>query len=627
MLISSADFDITKVKLIIWDLDNTFWQGTISEGDIHISAKNVELVKELSKRGIVNSICSKNDFKPCEDALRNMDVWEYFVFPSIDWTPKSNRIHSIIADMNLRPANVLFLDDEPANLQRALMSDSSLMCATADDICDAIWNQLSKLQLDESCKRLKQYRELQNKQEAKKNFASDDAFLRVAGIQVSIHEDCWLERDRIHELINRTNQLNYTKRRRNKEEVERLLRDDSFRCGYVCCKDKFCDYGIVGFFAVNRKEHKLEHFLFSCRTIGMGVEQFAYAFLEYPAIEISGAVVTRLQPAGCPDWIELVDCARVKSEDQTNGTHKILIKGPCDVSQIFPFFAKTDLFREEFAYVSQQKEGMYIESFNHTSQIILADRISNEKKDKLVTIVPFIDEEYFRTDIFSNMYDFVIFSALTDYGLGLYRSKTDPELIVAFGQYTSDYTQKENWQRIVDAYVQDRPSRTQVEREFARFAEEFEAIGRISDEAFLCNLEYIRKRMAKHTKLIFLNGAERPYEGVCKASHMDRHVLHSHMNMLLKRFVDAHKENCTIIDVNNYLSSEDPYLDTINHYKKTVYYHLAGAIQQYIEQCDTTLSIKRKSPAVLKIEEQYVRLRRKVFSILRRVRQLFKSMR
>lgn len=55
---------ISKIKLIIWDLDETFWKGTLS--DININApsiipidSNISLVKKLSKRGIVNSVCSK----------------------------------------------------------------------------------------------------------------------------------------------------------------------------------------------------------------------------------------------------------------------------------------------------------------------------------------------------------------------------------------------------------------------------------------------------------------------------------------------------------------------------------------------------------------------------------------
>ena len=55
------DFDITKTKLIIWDLDDTFWDGTLSEGGVSFNNENLKLVEELTTKGIMNSICSKND--------------------------------------------------------------------------------------------------------------------------------------------------------------------------------------------------------------------------------------------------------------------------------------------------------------------------------------------------------------------------------------------------------------------------------------------------------------------------------------------------------------------------------------------------------------------------------------
>ena len=53
------------VKLVIWDMDETFWQGTISEGPIVFVEENIRAVKKLTDCGIVNAICSKNDFCLC----------------------------------------------------------------------------------------------------------------------------------------------------------------------------------------------------------------------------------------------------------------------------------------------------------------------------------------------------------------------------------------------------------------------------------------------------------------------------------------------------------------------------------------------------------------------------------
>ena len=68
-----------KIKLVIWDLDETFWKGTLSEGEIKIVQKNVEIVKELARRSISSSISSKNDFEPAKAELERVGVWDYFV--------------------------------------------------------------------------------------------------------------------------------------------------------------------------------------------------------------------------------------------------------------------------------------------------------------------------------------------------------------------------------------------------------------------------------------------------------------------------------------------------------------------------------------------------------------------
>jgi hypothetical protein len=50
-----------KIKLIIWDLDETFWHGTFTEGGITYRRENHDLVIALARRGVVSSICSNND--------------------------------------------------------------------------------------------------------------------------------------------------------------------------------------------------------------------------------------------------------------------------------------------------------------------------------------------------------------------------------------------------------------------------------------------------------------------------------------------------------------------------------------------------------------------------------------
>ena len=160
--------DINKIKLIIWDLDDTFWSGTLSEGGIIPIEKNIQLIKDLTDYGIVNSICSKNDYEPTEKKLKELDINDYFVFKSIDWTSKGQRITKIINDMGLRPINCLFIDDNIVNLNEAKFYNPDLMISLPHIIDNIISDLKILLPNDKSHNRLNQYKVLEKSKKLKK---------------------------------------------------------------------------------------------------------------------------------------------------------------------------------------------------------------------------------------------------------------------------------------------------------------------------------------------------------------------------------------------------------------------------------------------------------------------------
>ena len=255
--------DISKIKLVIWDLDDTFWSGILSEGPVAEIPQNIQLVKDLSDRGIVNAICSKNDYDPAVNRLKNMGVDDFFVFKSIDWTPKGQRISKLIKDMGLSPVNCLFLDDNIVNLNEVKFYSKDLMIAEPNGINKLISFCKDTNVIDAAHKRLKQYKVLEKKQIAKEQAGDNIAFLYSSNTKVNLCKDCIENADRLFELVHRTNQLNFTKNRCTRKEFDKTLIDPGFDCGYVTVRDNFGDYGIVGFYAIKNK--KCVHFLFSWR--------------------------------------------------------------------------------------------------------------------------------------------------------------------------------------------------------------------------------------------------------------------------------------------------------------------------------------------------------------------------
>src|SRR5262249_60874733 len=101
--------------MVIWDLDDTFWDGTLAEGGAAFIDRNAEIVRTLATRGIISSICSKNDHLTAQELLERSGIWDYFVFPLISWDPKGKSVSEIIANAGLRAENVLFIDDNTIN--------------------------------------------------------------------------------------------------------------------------------------------------------------------------------------------------------------------------------------------------------------------------------------------------------------------------------------------------------------------------------------------------------------------------------------------------------------------------------------------------------------------------------
>jgi len=331
-----------SVKLVIWDLDDTFWRGTLSEEGISPIAGNIETVVSLSKRGIINSICSKNDRDQAKAKLTEMGVYEYFVFPAISFSPKGKAVAEIIENAALRAENVLFLDDNRMNLEEVKFFNPGIMACHPEEI-DAAGGLLAHPRLagkpDADMVRLKQYQFLQRKVEDKSTTTlSNEEFLRASRIRVSIDPDVDAHFDRIVELINRSNQLNYTKIRLNTPEdvaaFRALLGEFRIHAGTIHAVDAYGDYGLIGFYLLRNRSgvKSLIHFVFSCRTMHMGIEQHVYELLGRPRIDIVEPVSYGLDQHAAVDWINVPSGDEGGAGGQDH--RKLVLLGGCDLLQL-----------------------------------------------------------------------------------------------------------------------------------------------------------------------------------------------------------------------------------------------------------------------------------------------------
>ncbi|MDO1582200.1 HAD-IIIC family phosphatase [Rhizobium oryzicola] len=301
-----------SIKAIIWDLDDTLWDGTLDDvGDIKLKEFRVEAIRRLNGHGLISAICSKNDFEIAKAKLESLGLWDDFVFPRINFVPKGAALKSMIDDMQLRPKNCLFIDDNAVNLAEAVatLPDLNVLDATSEE-CDLFLHALLEAHGSVTKSRVEDYRALQNRvTESQQHEGSREEFLHSCDIHIVLVESADLMdfAPRIEELINRTNQLNFLKTRVKPGEIVALLSEPSLYAGFALFAwDKFGYHGLVGFMAVETRTKRLLHMAFSCRIMHMGMESFmlAHVLQRYPALIIPEQVS---MPAGYATWIKLED--------------------------------------------------------------------------------------------------------------------------------------------------------------------------------------------------------------------------------------------------------------------------------------------------------------------------------
>ena len=552
-----------KIKLVIWDLDETFWKGTLSEEGIEPKEENIKLIKVLVDRGIMNSIASKNNFDEAKRKLKELEIWDYFIFPRIDWLPKGQLVKNIIEEAQLRPQNVLFLDDNHLNLEEVEFYNKGIYVRSPEFISKILKHEAFKGKDDRSHSRLSQYRILEKKSEKSKLFSNNNEFLEFSEIKIrfsSIEEN---DIQRIHELIERTNQLNFTKKRDSIEELNQLLNDKNISANKIEVWDKFGDYGIVGFYMLNKNSNELIHFVFSCRTMNIGVEQYVYEKLNYPIVNIVGDVATTLKMNEKVTWIEEV------SNNQNNNSSskcskvenklKLLLKGGCDLGQMIHYLQYKNIqINTEFNDVNAKNIPLHKE---HTVFCCDAynENFYSENINQLEYIT-FVDETFYKTEIYSGDYDILVYSLLMDYTQDIYESKTK-KVKIGYGGYRFNLIEDEE-------YVLN--NITYLNKDFlTHFKKDYDYIGQISPEGFKKNLEFIVSKVKK--PIIFINGAElNPH----KSLEIDADKRHHIMNLALDEFISQY-DNVYLLDIRKIVTDYTMLEDNIRHYKREVYSTIA----------------------------------------------------
>jgi len=565
-----------QIKLVIWDLDETFWRGTLSEGGITPIQANIDLIKELSARGIVNSVCSKNAFEAAKEMLVKLGVWEFFVFPKIEFGPKGSMLKEIIEAVQLRPASVLFIDDNVMNLNEALhynpgmqVSEPSVLASLLDD-----WRCNGKP--DPNLQRLERYKVLEQKYHDQKTAGGNNLeFLKTSGIRISFHHNVMDEFTRIHDLVNRSNQLNFTKKRWPEDEVsarevfaKELSEVFDSHAGYVKVSDRYGNYGICGFYLSHF--NTCYHFLFSCRAMNMGIEQFVWHKLNRPKVEIVGDVVSSLDHL--PDWITVVDDADDAPIEEANTAYRpvVCVRGACDLSMMAHYLRTRFDTIEEFQFPYQ---GWGIHPVARV--IALEEEVHSPDGQALIKKLPGMPPKRFESAINDGSADVYVLSFSSEFFPGLQRSRSTGMIF----PFHNNFIGNVDYNSVSYETILQR-SNGAVEfsaSDWAFMQDEFEYVGFIDEALLAADISKIFKKLEGKIVIVLMLNTQISGENAAQKWILNWFAKINSVVLPLVNAFGYYK-----IDVNEFVCDVDDLVDPLEdpgvHYKREVYMKLAERV-------------------------------------------------
>ena len=273
------------IKCVIWDLDNTLWEGVLREGGaVALRPGAVALVRELDRRGIVQSVASKNDAKATMQRLECFGLADYFLCPQISWNPKSQGVQAILDTLNIKQEAAAFLDDSAFERDEVRFALPRVRCYDPADLsalADGPEFQVRFITEDAARRRL-MYRADIDRQAAERAFEGNaDDFLATLHMKLDVAPVTEKDLRRVEELTVRTHQLNATGHTYSYEELLALSSDPRWIFRICGLTDDYGDSGKVGLLLLEDLGDTLavRLLIVSCRVMsrGIGAALLSYA--------------------------------------------------------------------------------------------------------------------------------------------------------------------------------------------------------------------------------------------------------------------------------------------------------------------------------------------------------------
>ncbi|MFD9700456.1 HAD-IIIC family phosphatase [Lentzea sp. NPDC059081] len=269
--------DTPLVKCLVWDLDNTLWQGTLLEdGEVRLADEIRDVIVELDARGILQSVASRNDHDHAWEQLEKLQIAEYFVVPRIGWGRKSESVRQIVADLNIGMNTIAFIDDMPVERAEVAHHLPEVRVYEATQVLDlTALPEFSPALVTVDAKRRREMYQAGFRRTAERDAheGSDEEFLRSLAMELRIARAREEEISRVEELTLRTNQMNATGVHYSEGTLRSYVDDPAHEVLVISLTDRFGPHGAVGVMLLEKlpSAWHLKLLATSCRVVAFGV--------------------------------------------------------------------------------------------------------------------------------------------------------------------------------------------------------------------------------------------------------------------------------------------------------------------------------------------------------------------
>ncbi|MEO6191495.1 MAG: HAD-IIIC family phosphatase [Thermoanaerobaculia bacterium] len=266
-----------SIKCVVWDLDNTVWDGILLEdAEVTLRPHVVQILETLDGRGILHSIASRNDHDVAMAKLKEFGIDEYFLYPQINWGSKAASITQIAQDINIGLDAIAFVDDQPFEREEVAFSHDKVLCvdsAVLEDFLDRPELNPRFITEDSRLRRRMYQADIERNRVEAEYVGPKEEFLATLGMIFTIAPCREEDLQRAEELTVRTNQLNTTGYTYSYEELDELRQSPRHKLWISSLEDRHGTYGKIGLtlLEMDHDVWTVKLLLMSCRVMSKGV--------------------------------------------------------------------------------------------------------------------------------------------------------------------------------------------------------------------------------------------------------------------------------------------------------------------------------------------------------------------